>query len=265
MDLGLTGKVAWVTGASRGIGKAIALSLAREGVHVAISARDAERLEEAATRIARDSSGRCVPVAVDVTDPDGVSTAHKRISEELGPVDILISNAGGPPPGPLFEALDEDAFRDAFDLIAASAWRLAETVVPSMRERGSGSLIFMTSSSTKEAIPNLGLSNSTRPAVVGLAKTLSKELGPRGIRVLCVAPGRIDTERLQELDAAAARATNKSVEKIRERNRATIALGRYAEPAEIGDVVAFLASPRASYVTGVTILVDGGASGGLLA
>lgn len=262
MDLELTGKVAWVTGASEGIGRAVAESLAREGAMVAISARRAGPLDAAAAEIAR-AGGRCMALPLDVADPDAVERAGVKVAEELGDVDILVSNSGGPALGP-FEKLKQDDFRAAFDLLGASAWALAQAVVPSMRSRGSGCLIFMTSSSTKEVIPNLLLSNSVRPAVVGFAKTLSKELGPHGIRVLCVAPGRTATARIDELDHAAADATGIPVTEVREQNRAAIPLGRYAEPHEIADVVAFLASPRASYVSGVTVLVDGGAARGLL-
>jgi 3-oxoacyl-[acyl-carrier protein] reductase len=174
-----------------------------------------------------------------------------------------VSNAGGPPPG-RFTDVDDDALLAAFALTTASAWRLTKAVVPAMLERGSGVLVYLTSGSTKEYLPNLLLSNMLRPAVVGMMKTISKELGPRGIRALCVAPGRIETKRLQQLDEAAAERTGKTVEEVRIQLQAAIPLGRYGEPREFGDVVAFLASERASFISGVSVSVDGGMLSGIL-
>jgi 3-oxoacyl-[acyl-carrier protein] reductase len=176
---------------------------------------------------------------------------------------VLVSNGGGPPPGG-FGDFDDDGLFDAFKLTTASAWRLAKAVTPSMRERGSGCLLFLTSGSTKEVILNLLLSNMMRAAVVAMAKTISKELGPEGIRVLCVAPGRIETPRLVQLDEAAAEKSGKDVEEIRSSLVSTIPLGRYGDPEEFGDVVAWLASERASYLSGVSVSVDGGALNGVL-
>jgi 3-oxoacyl-[acyl-carrier protein] reductase len=249
VDLELESKVAWVLGGSSGLGRASAEALAREGALVAISARDEAKLTEAASRIADDTGGRCVAIPLDVTDAGAIGGAAAEVAAQLGPVDILVANAGGPPAG-RFEDFDDDALRRAFELTAASAWRLANAVIPSMKERGAGVVLFITSSSTKEAISGLLLSNMMRPAVVGMAKTLSKELGDDGIRVICVAPGRIETPRTHALGHA-------GIENI--------PLGRLGQPPEFGDVVAFLASARASYVTGVSVLVDGGASNGLLA
>jgi 3-oxoacyl-[acyl-carrier protein] reductase len=247
VDLGLEGKVAWVLGGSSGLGRACAEALAAEGARVAISSRDEGKLERASTQIAgRDD--RCIPLPLDVTDAGAITAVAAEVELQLGPIDILIANAGGPPAG-TFDDFDDDALHGAFELTAASAWRLADAVIPSMKERATGVIVFITSSSTKEPIAGLLLSNMMRPAVVGMAKTLSKELGPHGIRVLCVAPGRIETPRTQALGHSGVEA---------------IPLGRIGQPAEFGDVVAFLASPRASYVTGVSLLVDGGTSNGLL-
>lgn len=257
MDLGLKDKVAWVLGASSGLGHATAASLAREGARVAISSRDASALNEAADDIS------AVAMPLDVTDASAISTTAARIEGELGPVDILVSNAGGPPPGG-FDDLDDDALHGAFALTTASAWHLAKAVVPSMKQRRTGCLIFLTSSSTKEVIPNLLLSNMMRAAVVGMAKTLSKELGPNGVRVLCVAPGRIETKRLVQLDQKASENTQKSVEEVKREAQARIPLGRYGSPPEFGDTVAFLASERASYITGINVVVDGGMLSGVL-
>jgi 3-oxoacyl-[acyl-carrier protein] reductase len=257
VDLGLKDKVAWVLGASSGLGHATAASLAREGAHVAISSRDATALKEAADDIS------AVAMPLDVTDASAISATAARVEEELGPVDILVSNAGGPTPGG-FDDLDDDALYGAFALTTASSWRLAKAVVPSMKRRGSGCLVFLTSSSTKEVIPSLLLSNMMRAAVVGMAKTLSKELGPYGVRVLCVAPGRIETKRLVQLDRKTSESTGKSVEQVRKEAQARIPLGRYGSPPEFGDTVAFLASERASYITGVSLVVDGGMLSGVL-
>jgi 3-oxoacyl-[acyl-carrier protein] reductase len=261
MDLGLESKVAWVLGASSGLGLATATALAEEGAAVAISSRDEDRLTSAAEAI--DAPRRPLPVPVDVTDSAAIQTAHRRIAEELGAIDILVSNAGGPPPGGFDDFSDDDLY-SGFTLTAASAWRLAKQVLPDMQAKGSGCLIFLTSSSTKEVIPGLLLSNMMRAAVVGLAKTLSKELGPQGIRVLCAAPGRIETDRLSSLDERQAQARGISVEEVRASMQATIPLRRYGRPREFGDVVAFLASERASYITGVNVVIDGGMLSGIL-
>lgn len=263
MDLGLRGKTAWVLGGSSGLGRAAAASLAREGAIVAVSARTKDALETAAKEIEDASGSRCVAVPLDVADSTAIPNALEAVVAEIGPIDILVANAGGPPPGP-FESVDDDTMRGAFELTTSSAWHLAKAVVPAMKQRGSGAIIFMTSSSTKEIIPNLLLSNMMRAAVVGMAKTMSKELGPNGIRVLCVAPGRYHTPRVEQLDSNAASSSGKSIEEVRSDNSAAIALGRYGRAEEFGDVVAFLASERASYVAGTSVSVDGGVLDGLL-
>ncbi len=262
MDLGLAGKVAWVNGASSGLGRASAAALAAEGAFVAVSARREDELAALAGEI-ENSGGRAVAVPLDVTDREAIATAAWRVADELGPVDILVANGGGPPPGGFADFGDDD-LHAGFTLTTASAWRLAKTVVPSMQERKTGCLIFLTSGSTKEIIPTLLLSNMMRAAVTALAKTLAKELAPDGIRVLCAAPGRIHTPRLVALDNSAAERAGTDVEQVRANITAGIPLGRYGEPEEFGEVVAFLASERASYVNGVTVTIDGGALNGLL-
>ena len=263
MDLGLKGKVAWVVGASSGLGLASAWSLAREGATIAISARRSDELRKHAIDIERDTGSRCMPVELDVADPSGIEEAGRKIIGELGGIDICVSNAGGPTPG-TFEDLDEDQLRAAVDLTLASAWRLAKIATSSMRSGGGGTIIFITSGSAKEPIGNLLLSNMLRPAVTGLAKTLSKELGPDGIRALCVAPGRIRTDRVLSLDRLSAERSGRTADEVAAASRSGIPLGRYGDPAEFGDVVAFVASDRASYMTGSTVVVDGGALHGLL-
>ncbi len=262
MDLGLQGKVAWVLGASSGLGRAAAHALASEGAQVAASARDRDRLADAAKDIG-GTDGTCVPVPADVTDASAVTSAHEEIERTLGPVDVLVANAGGPPPG-TFTDVDESSLRAAFELTTESAWRLTSCVLPSMRERGAGCILYVTSWSTKEVIPNLMLSNMMRAAVVGMAKTLSKEVGADGVRVCCVAPGRIETPRLVALDRRTAERSGVDENEIRRRSQQQIALRRYGTPREFGDTVAFLASDRASYITGVSVVVDGGFLSGLL-
>lgn len=263
MDLGLAGKVAWVTGASSGLGLAGARSLAGEGAAVAISARSEDDLRRAAEAIHDETGSSCIPVPLDVTDSAAIGRAAARIVEELGPVDVLVGNAGGPPPGD-FDSITDDQMTGAFELTTASAWRLTKAVLPAMRERSSGCLIFITSDSTKQIIPGLLLSNMMRAAVVGMMKTLSHELGPDGIRALCVAPGRIHTKRLDQLDSSRAEKTGATIEEVREQMLAGIPLGRYGETEEFGDAIAFLASERASYVSGISVSVNGGALASVL-
>ena len=263
MDLGLEGKVAWVLGASSGLGRASAEALVGEGAKVAASARGADRLAQAADEIARAASSTCIPVPVDVTDGPGVTKAHEEVVGALGPVDVLVVNAGGPPQG-TFVDVDDDALRAAFELTTESAWRVTSCVLPSMRERGGGCVLYVTSWSTKEVIPNLILSNMMRAAVVGMAKTLSKEVGADGVRVCCVAPGRIETPRLLALDRRTAETAGIDEDEVRNRSQEQIALRRYGTPREFGDTVAFLASERASYISGITVVVDGGFLDGIL-
>ena len=263
MDLGLTGRVAWVHGGSSGLGRASAEALAQEGAHVAISARDPERLERAAGEIADATGARCIPVPLDVSDATAIPDAHRNVVNELGPVDILVANSGGPSPGS-FDTNTDEEMDAAVDLLIKSAWHLTRAVLPSMKERGRGVLMYVTSSSTKEPIPGLLLSNMMRASVVGMAKTLSKELGPRGMRVLCVVPGRVRTPRVEALDRNRAEGTGHSVEDVARMSQSEIPLRRYGEPKEFGEVVAFLASDRASYMTGTSVVIDGGMLDGIL-
>lgn len=254
MDLGLSGKVAWVTGASSGIGRAIAEALAREGATVAISARRENLLKEVAGGIGENAHA----YPLDLTDERTIHDAAERIHADLGPINILVANAGGPPSG-TFESTDDDALRAGVELTLWSSWHLAKEAASHMQASGKGGVvIFITSWSTKEIIQGLLISNMLRAAVTGLAKTMSKELGPKGIRVLCVAPGRIDTERIEELESLTAERTGRSIDEMRAVSVAGVPLGRYGRPDEIGDVIAFLASERASYVSGITVVVDGG-------
>jgi 3-oxoacyl-[acyl-carrier protein] reductase len=251
MDLGLQDKVAWVLGASSGLGKASAQILANEGAHVAMSARDEAKLEAAADKV----GGSAFPL--DVKDGEAIISTASAIEERFGGFDILVANAGGPPPG-TFDSFDDDALYDAFTLTTASAWRATKAVLPSMRARGGGAIVYITSITTKEVVDGLLLSNMMRAAVVGMMKTLARELGPDNIRVVCAAPGHHDTPRVQQLDEARSKAEGKPVDEIRARMASSIPLGRLGDPLEFGNAVAFLASPAASYISGVSLTIDGG-------
>jgi 3-oxoacyl-[acyl-carrier protein] reductase len=245
MDLGITGKVALVMAASKGIGRGIAESLAREGARVAIASRSAERLEGAAAEIGEGT----VTLVADTGDLDGLAALPGRVAEELGPIEILVLNTGGPPLGGALEH-DLDTWKEAYRSLVLAPKVLADAVVPEMRKRGWGRIVNVGSSSTREPIPGLNLSNSHRMAAVGYLKTLASEVAGDGITVNTVATGRFATERL--IGGAG------SFEAAEEAARVQIPAGRLGQPGEYGDLVAFLCSERAAYVTGTVIPIDGG-------
>ena len=261
MELGLKDKVAWVTGASAGLGRATATSLAREGARVAISARGEDRLKATAEEITAATSGECRAYPLDVGDGNAIRSTAERIRMDLGPLDIVIANSGGPPPG-TFDGLGDAELEKGLDVTLRSSWNLSKVALEDMAGRG-GCIVYIVSWSAKEAIPGLLLSNMLRPGVVGLAKTLSKEYGPRGVRTVCLAPGRIETDRLKELDQINAEKSGRPIDEVRADSFRNIPLGRYGRPEEIGDTIAFLASDAASYISGVTVLVDGAMLDGL--
>jgi len=263
MDLGLKGKIAMVGGASKGLGYAVARALAGEGAQVSIASRDAAAIRRAAETIGRETGVKTVAVAGDLSKAEGVTEWHARTIEQFGGVDLLFANTGGPPTGSAL-SLDDQAWQHAFELLLLSVVRSVRLVVPSMRSRGGGAILIGTSSSVKEPISNLALSNVLRSGVTSLAKTLSLELAPDRIRVNTLIPGRIATDRLQQLDEISAKKSGIALEEQQKRSAGTVPLGRYGRPEEFGRVGAFLLSDAAAYVTGAAIQVDGGLIKGLL-
>jgi 3-oxoacyl-[acyl-carrier protein] reductase len=257
MDLGLRGKVAMVAAASQGLGKAVALGFAREGANLAICSRNQAALEAVAAE-ARSSGVDVLAVPADLTRAEDIAKFVEKSIAHFGGIDILVTNAGGPPAGTFQDFADDAPWQAAFELTLLSAVRLIRGVLPSMQARGSGAIIVMTSSSIKVPIPNLILSNVFRAGVAALAKTLAEELAPYNIRVNNVLPGRIATERLLYLDQVNAERAGVSVEEIRQRTIAQIPMGRYGDPEEFANAVVFLASDRARYITGASLQVDGG-------
>jgi 3-oxoacyl-[acyl-carrier protein] reductase len=263
MDLGLKNKIAMVGGASKGLGFAVARALAAEGAHVCIASRDAASIGRAAETIGRETGSRAVAVAADLSASDAIERWHAEAMKHFGGVDLLFANTGGPPTG-MALSFDDRAWQAAFDQLLMSVVRTVRLVVPTMRARGGGAILIGTSSTVKEPIPNLALSNVVRSGVTSLAKTLSLELAPDRIRVNTLAPGRIATDRLQQLDEINAQKAGITLEDQQKRSLATVPLGRYGRPDEFGRVGAFLLSESASYINGASIQVDGGLLRGLL-
>jgi 3-oxoacyl-[acyl-carrier protein] reductase len=263
MELRLAGKAALVTASSQGIGKACALELARAGADVVICARGQEKLEATRDEIAGATGQKVVAVRADLNSKDDIATLIAAAARQLGKIDVLVTNAGGPPSGPFMD-FDDGPWERAFTLNLMSVVRLNRGVVPFMRKAGGGSIVNLTSVSVKEPLNGLVLSNAVRAAVVGLSKTLANELGPEGIRVNVVCPGFTATDRMTELIGARAEREGRSFDEVAAGYYASVPLGRFAEPADIARMVTFLASDAAKFVTGVTVQVDGGFVKGLL-
>jgi 3-oxoacyl-[acyl-carrier protein] reductase len=257
MNLGLEGKVALVTAASRGLGRAVATELAREGAQVVVSSRDEETLGITATEIGEETGAEVAHFSADLSAEEDIGALVSHAVERFGGVDVLINNTGGPPAGG-FDDFGDEEWKAAFELILLSVVRMVRGVLPLMRNRGGGRIVNIASSSVKQPIEDLILSNTFRAGLAGLAKSLSFELAPDGILVNTLGPGRILTERSASIDASRAETLEVPVEKVREQVEAQIPLGRYGAPEELARVAAFLASPANGYVTGQAILVDGG-------
>lgn len=260
MDLGLKGKRALVLGASRGLGAATAQALAREGATVIAAARSVDDAKAWIAKEARDVAGRLSALKLDLSDRGSV----EALADALLPagVDILVNNSGGPPPGAAAE-IALDLWHQQFAAMAGHIFHLTGRLLPAMLERGWGRIITIASSGVEQPIPNLALSNGLRMAVLGWSKTLAAEVAAKGVTVNLVLPGRIHTDRVDQLDTAAATKQGKSREEIAKASQATIPMARYGRPEEFADAVAFLASMRASYITGSKLRVDGGMIRGL--
>jgi 3-oxoacyl-[acyl-carrier protein] reductase len=257
MDLHLGNKIAMVGGASKGLGLAVARALALEGAQVSIASRDRDAIAAAGQKIQKETGAPILALAADLSDADAIAAWHRQTMDRFGGVDLLFTNTGGPPAGPVL-TFDDQAWRAGFELLVLSAIRLVRLVVPSMQARGGGAILMGTSSSVKEPISNLALSNVLRASVSALAKTLAIELAPSKIRVNNLIPGRIDTDRVRQLDEISGKRAGISADEQRQRAAAAIPLGRYGEPGEFGRVAAFLLSDAAAYITGASVQVDGG-------
>jgi 3-oxoacyl-[acyl-carrier protein] reductase len=256
MDLGLHGRRALATGASRGIGAAIAKALAAEGVSVFAAARSEDTIRAWIAALPAEQAARITPLRCDLAELGEVEELAASLLK-TGGVDILINNGGGPAPG---AALGQsiDAWTGNFRTMAAHVFRLSDLLIPGVIERSWGRVITVASSGIEQPLANLALSNGVRSAVLGWSKTLASEVARHGVTVNVVMPGRIDTDRLTQLDTAAAKRQNKSVEDVRSETEQAIPIGRYGRPEELANVVAFLSSNAASYVTGSKIRIDGG-------
>ena len=262
MDLGLKGKRAIVMAASRGLGYASAMGLAREGCHLVICSRDEARINAAAETIRQATGAQVRALVADVSSSAEAKRLVDTAVAEYGGLEIVLHNAGGPPAGETLQMTDEQ-WQKAFEQNLLSLTRIARAAAPEMAKAGYGRVLTIASSSIKQPIPNLALSNALRAGVWGLAKTLSRELAPQGILVNVIAPGRIDTERIAELDQANAQKSGKTIDDVRKASVASIPLGRLGRPEELANLVVFLASQAASYITGQAITVDGAAGNAL--
>ena len=254
MQTGLTGKRALVLGATRGLGHAIARGLAAEGAQIALAGRTAEKAAAAAAAIGEGARG----YVCDTGDLAQVDALYKSVATDLGGIDVLVLNSGGPPAGSAMNVSAEN-WRKNFEQMFVGLVRLADQALPGMIERKWGRVIAIASSGVVQPIPNLGISNTIRPALIGWCKSVSSEVAKTGVTVNVILPGRIDTERVAELDAANAARSGADVQNVRAAARDKIPMGRYGEDDEFAAAAIFLASEAASYVTGSMIRVDGGA------
>jgi len=263
MDLGLRGKVALVAAASKGLGRAIAEELAREGASIVMCARNEDALNTARDEIAHATNAYVLAIAGDVSKPEDVANITRSAIDRFGRVDILVTNAGGPPSGK-FESLSGEMWQEAIDLTLMSVINLTSAVLPGMKERKWGRIINVTSIAVKQPVDGLMLSNSLRSAVTGFARTLANEVASNGITVNNILPGYTRTERVEQLSEATAKREGISQDAAIGRWESEIPMRRLGEPTEFAALAAFIASERASYITGQSIAVDGGWVKGLL-
>ena len=259
MDFQIKNKTAIVCASSQGLGKAAAMELASEGVNLVISSRNKENLLSVKKEIETSTNSKIVSIVADLNEPDDIDNLYNKARSELGPIDILINNAGGPPPSN-FESLNDEDWLKAFNLTMMSSIRLTKLVLPDMKERNWGRIINISSVSVKTPVPGLFLSNSLRLGVLGWSKALSDEVAPKGITVNSVCPGSTRTARITNILKSQSEATGKSLEEIESLVAAKIPMLRIGEPEDLAALIAFLASERASYMTGLAIQVDGGSA-----
>ena len=259
MDFQIKNKTAIVCASSQGLGKAAALELASEGVNLVISSRNEETLLSVKKEIETSTNAKIVSVVADLNKPKDIDNLYAKANSELGPIDILINNAGGPPPSN-FDSLNDEDWLKAFNLTMMSSIRLSKLVLPDMKERNWGRIINISSVSVKTPVPGLFLSNSLRMGVLGWSKALSDEVAPKGITVNSVCPGSTRTARITNIFQSQSEAMGKSIEEIESHAAANIPMLRIGEPKELAALIAFLASERASYMTGLAIQVDGGSA-----
>jgi 3-oxoacyl-[acyl-carrier protein] reductase len=263
MDLGLASRRAFIGGASRGLGYAVAEALVREGAQVAIAARDERALAAARDALVKLGPGPVVAITGDLGHADSAAHSVARAIEALGGLDVLVTNSGGPAHGG-FTAHDDAAWRSAAELLLFSTVAMVRAALPALEKSDQARIVHVASTSIKQPIDALLLSNSLRAAVAGLAKSLSLELGPKGVLVNVVCPGSMDTDRIRDLDEAQAHARGVPREQVTAERAKSIPLGRIGRPEELGAAIAFLCSARASYITGAVLQVDGGATKFLL-
>ena len=256
MDLGIQGKVALVLASSRGLGQAIAVSLAREGVKVAVTGRNEDGLQQS-VRLIEAAGGKAVALNWDLADLTAIDALVSKVEKELGPIDILINNTGGPPPTTA-AGQDPALWQKSFNDMVLSLIAITDRVLPGMRQRKWGRIITSTTSGAIAPIKNLAISNTLRAALLAWSKTLAAEVAAEGVTVNVIMPGRVATDRLRQLDEARAKREGISYEDVVKASLKQIPMERYGDPKEYGDTAAFLASQNASFITGAVIRVDGG-------
>tara|TARA_B100000686_G_scaffold352070_1_gene452782 strand:+ start:9343 stop:10218 length:876 start_codon:yes stop_codon:yes gene_type:complete len=261
MELHLKDKVSLVCAASEGLGKASALELAKEGAKVAICSRDKDKLDLTKKEIIEVTGSQVESFQADLASKDEINELQEKVKNRLGEIDILVNNVGGPPPG-TFEKHTDEEWQEAINLTLMSALRMTKLVLPDMKKKKWGRIITISSVSVKTPVNNLFLSNSIRLSVLGWAKALSDEVAEKGITVNTVCPGSTRTNRITSIYSQTAKQTNQSIKEIEEMAAQSIPMKRIGEPEELAALVAFLASERASYMTGVAIQVDGGSTRG---